>query len=351
MPPKSKHRIPWPPLIVLWIVMLLTLLVSRRETPPAPLRRFQVSAWMPYWDRPRAVASFAAHAADLDEINFFWYEAQSDGRLTAFSGAENSALLNLARSHDLRVLPTIMNNFDGPRIAALLAGDKTRAAHIRAIVDLVERMNYDGIDLDYEALPAEARDDLSAFIEALAAELHARGKLLSMAIHPKTDDNGTWHGPRAQDWPRLGAAVDEFKVMVYDYHWSTSPPGPIAPLDWIDEVLIYAEQCLPPAKVWLGLPFYGYDWSDQKGKGLVWATAQELIKEHQPLTDRDPLSGELNFSYTEGGTRHTVYIPDARAIAAKMHLAQERHPHIAGIALWRLGGESAAHWASIRRER
>lgn len=351
----SNARGPWRPLAGLLAMMMVALAVARWETvclrslAPSSPRRFQVSAWVPYWDRDRVRTSFAAHAADLDEVNFFWYEVQPDGSLRAFPGAEDAALLAVARTHNLRLLPTIMNDFDGPRVAALIADETTRTAHVQAIVALVERMDYDGVDVDYEALPAEARDDFSAFIEALGTELHAHDRLLSIAIHPKTDDRGTWHGTRAQDWPRLGTAVDEFKVMTYDYHWSASSSGPIAPFAWVDGVLAYAEQTVPAGKIWMGLPFYGHDWVGEKGKGLVWATAEGLIGRHRATTHRDPSSGEIYFSYAVGGVRHTVYIPDAQAVALKVRRAQQRHPGVAGLAIWRLGGESPEHWAAVRR--
>ena len=352
---EASGRVPLIPLAALLLVVILALVVERQEVAlvfsPLHPRQLQVSAWMPYWDRARVRAAFTAHAADLNQVNFFWYEVQSDGSLRAFPGAEDASLLALARANNLQVRPTIMNDFDGPRVAVLLADEEIQMAHIQAIVALVERMDYDGVDVDYEALPAEARDDFTAFIEALAKALHARDKLLSVAVHPKTDDRGTWDGPRAQDWPRLGAAVDEFKVMVYGYHWHTSPPGPIAPLDRADGVLTYAEQTVPASKIWMGLPFYGYNWVEQKGKGLVWATADELIRQHRPVVRRDLSSGELYFSYIVGDVQHTVYIPDARAIALKVRLARQRHPGIAGIAIWRLGGESPDHWAAIQRER
>lgn len=349
----TSGHVPLAPLAALLMAIILVLAAERWEVTrlPLPPRRFQVSAWVPYWDRARVRDSFTTHAAELNEVNFFWYEVQPDGSLRAFPGAEDAALLAIARAHKLRVLPTIMNDFDGARIATLLSDEKSRTAHIRAIVALVERMGYDGVDVDYEALPAEASDDFTAFIEALATALHVRGKLLSIAVHPKTDDRGTWDGPRAQDWLRLGAAVDEFKIMAYGYHWGTSLPGPIAPLEWVGDVLAYAEQTVPAGKIWMGLPFHGYDWMEQKGKGLVWAAAQKLILQHRPTTYRDPSSGELHFSYAASEEQHTVYIPDARAIALKVQRARQNHPEIAGIAIWRLGGESLDHWVSIQNER
>jgi spore germination protein YaaH len=353
MPRRTGDRLPAVPLIALLMATILALAVERWETtrlPPAP-RHFQVSAWVPYWDGARVRTAFAAHVANLDEVNFFWYEVQPDGSLRAFPGAEDAALLAVARTQGLRVLPTVMNDFDGPRVAAILADEKTRTAHVSEVVALVERMDYDGVDVDYEALPAEARDDFSAFIEALADALHARGKLLSVAVHPKIDDKGTWDGPHAQDWARLGAAADAFKVLTYGYHWGASSPGPIAPLAWVNDVLTYAKQAVPAGKICIGLPFYGYDWAEQKGTGLMWAAADGLIRQHRPTTRRDPSSGELYFSYRTGEEQHTIYIPDATAIALKVRWARQTHPDIAGIAIWRLGSASPDHWAAIRRER
>ena len=353
--PKAQDSSLYISFLALFGVIILALIVARyeitRSSPASPPRRFQVSTWIPYWDRANVHAAFAAQAANIDEANFFWYEVLSDGSLRAFPGAEDASLLELARANKMRVLPTIMNDFDGPRVAVLLADDESRTAHVDAIAALVERMSYDGIELDYEALSAETRDDFSIFVEDLAEILHQKGKILSIAVHPKTNDSGTWHGPQAQDWPRLGAAVDEFKIMVYDYHWNTSPPGPIAPLDWEEDVLAYAGQTVPPEKTWLGIPFYGRDWAEGQGQGLVWTAAEKLIRQYRPTTRRDADSGELYFSYTISDTRHTVYLPDSRAIAHKVQRAKQNHPNIAGIAIWRLGGESPGHWAAIQNER
>jgi spore germination protein YaaH len=63
------------------------------------------------------------------------------------------------------------------------------------------------------------------------------------------------------------------------------------------------------------------------------------------------LSGELYFSYAVDDTQHTVYIPDVEAIALKVRRARQQHPDIAGVAIWRLGGESPEHWAAIQQER
>ncbi|HUP60330.1 MAG TPA: hypothetical protein VNA69_07910 [Thermoanaerobaculia bacterium] len=42
--------------------------------------------------------------------------------------------------------------------------------------------------------------------------------------------------------------ADSVKIMAYDYHWSTSAPGPISPLTWLADVAKYAAGTLPGGK-------------------------------------------------------------------------------------------------------
>jgi spore germination protein YaaH len=37
--------------------------------------------------------------------------------------------------------------------------------------------------------------------------------------------------------------------MTYDYSWDTSPPGPIAPADWVREVIAWTVTEIPRHKV------------------------------------------------------------------------------------------------------
>ncbi len=165
----------------------------------------------------------------------------------------------------LRIVPSIVNGgFDAQRVSLVVNDPARRAQHIADILALVNDNDYDGIDIDYESLNPTDRDAFSLFIEELALALHAEGKLLSIAVHAKTDDAGAWSGAAAQDWTRLGAAVDSFKIMTYDYHNGASEAGPIAPLDWVDAVLSYAATVVPPEKTSMGVPVYGYNWTGSR---------------------------------------------------------------------------------------
>ena len=302
---------------------------------------FDVSIWAP-------VAGFLeqqtlqANAAALDEVNFFWYRLGADGGIEGDIQATQA--VQAARDAGLRIVPSIVNGgFDAQRVSDVINNPARRAQHIQDIVALVHDNNLDGIDIDYESLNPDDRDNFSLFVEELAAALHARNKVLSIAVHPKTEDPGTWNGPQAQDYARLGAAVDKFKT--YDYHWSTSEAGPIAPLNWVDQVLTYAATVVPPEKTYLGVPFYGYDWTGSTGEPLNWRQATKLASQNNAELQRDASSGEAWFTYGDG--RHTVYFNDAETLRQRLQSAFERHPTLAGVAIWALGSEDPENWSVL----
>ena len=238
-------------------------------------------------------------------------------------------------------------DFDPGLAHDILSNAKKRSKHAGALAQLCADHGYDGIDLDWESLRVKDRDRFSAFVESLAAVLHAQGKVLAIAVHPKTSEPGDWSGAKAEDWSRIGAAVDEFKVMTYDYSGPWSPPGPVAPPDWMDEVIAHAETLVASEKIMMGLPFYGYDWSGGTAAGLNWSDVQAILAAHGPAILRDP-SGEATFTYTDGGgAAHTVFFQDSPAIQAKLDMMLQSHAGIRGIAIWVMQGEDPEFWDDI----
>lgn len=283
--------------------------------------------------------------ADLvSEFNPFWYELAPDGSIAGVVRDKN--YIAELRAMGLRLVPTIANAFDRERVHRVIESPEARTAHAQALVDLVLENDFDGIDVDYESLYAVDKEDFTLFIEELAAMLHAEGKLLSIAVHPKENESGTWEGPQAQDYARLGAAVDMFKVMTYDYSWSTSPAGPIAPLDWVQRVISYTTSVVEPQKVYMGLPFYGYDWQGSQADSKVWDQIQQLIVRHDPEVERDA-TNEGHFVYGTYRPR-TVYFNDSLTLETKLDAIFAEYPDLAGVAIWRLGGEDPANWDVLR---
>ena len=310
-----------------------------------------VAAWMPTeWDTDNARASFEANLDYIDEISPVWYDLRSNGTLNALGGSRDSTLIEVAHKAGVLVLPSITNGFDPDRTGYTLRSPERRSRLVQRILDEVEEYNYDGIDIDFEAVPSSQRDVFTAFIRELAAGLHAQDKLLAIAVHARTSDKGGTYGSQAQDWEALGQAVDRFRIMTYDYHWRGGGAGPVSPIYWVEDVIEYAKTRVPPSKIEIGVPFYGYDWVGGDGSGVTWLEIQDLIEEYEPDVNLQEQNeeGEVAeswFTYRARDGRHEVWFASRRSMEAKLDLVIKHD--LGGIAIWRLGGEDPGYWQVI----
>lgn len=308
-----------------------------------------IAVWLPPSFSGGARASFEANKDVIDEISPFWYSVDGTGRLY---GEYDDELVRIAHENNVLVIPTIHNIGDYESVVGMLADPQRRSQHVQNIRDEVLARNYDGIDIDYEALDPALREDFSAFIIELAEALHSHNKMLTVAVHAKDSDYGGLGG--YQDWAVMGQYVDRLRIMTYDYHWRGSGPGPVAPLYWIESVAEYAQTVVDPSKIVIGIPFYGYDWPEAgPARALPWGDIEDLITE-QGLTvdlrerDQGRAIQESRFFYeSESGTREVWFMTD-QGLESKLDLVQRLD--LAGIAIWQLGYEKPEYWEIIQRK-
>jgi spore germination protein YaaH len=62
-----------------------------------------------------------------------------------------------------------------------------------------------------------------------------------------------------------------------------------------------------PAKIYLGVPFYGFDWGQGTPRCLLWSDAQALLATYRPTVLRSS-SGEPYFHYVAGGVSHPTIV-------------------------------------------
>jgi spore germination protein len=341
-----------------WRIPLLgCLLLSMTIGLYSPLSgsRGRVIAYVAYWDQRPGFASAERHLDTLSAVSPWWYSVDYTGEVVPqHAGVTDIDANTVGRlsSRGIRIMPTISNHRDGEWdnhvVEQVLAEPRSTAKHIHNIVDLVVRAGYVGIDIDYENLPGASRVQFSDFLRDLSAALHRNRKLLSVNVHPKTSDQGSDERNVAQDYRAIGAAADEFRIMTYDYHWTTSDPGPVAPAEWVEQVMAYTLRHVPREKVIMGIALFGYDWVNDGGaEPVTWNQVQALVRTHQVPVTYDNTSKASWFTYIDQDRRqHTVWFEDTEGMAAKLRLA--RAYGIAGVFLWRLGGESPEMWRLLR---
>ncbi len=326
-------------------------MVNLRGSTP---RHTLVVASMPYWNISHGTTVVLGHRQDVTEVSPWMYGLSSSGQIdTQFppgQAASVAAEIKRLRGAGKQIVPSIANITGGKwsyaPVGRMLHSPSLMAAQVAEIVSLTAREHYAGIDLDYENLHASDRQAFTTFVTRLAQALHARGKVLSVAVFAKTTNAGTDPRNLAQDYAAIGRVADQVRLMAYDYHWETSPPGPVAPISWVRAVLRYAKTQIPASKIILGVPLYGYDWVGSHGTGVSWLQALRLSREYHATPHYDQASQTPWFRYRDAsGHEHTVWFENAASSRAKFDAAQGAQ--IAGVYLWMYGYEDAGTWSAL----
>ena len=309
------------------------------RTQPKPVLTRSVGGWIPYWLQTQAFRSVQNHPDMFNNLSPFWYEVTRLGEIIKYSGAEDNTILSFARTHGIRMIPLIANAFSSEQISAVLNDPIIRQNHINNIVRLLNQLNYDGIDINYENLFVRDKEVFVLFLQELKVALTTIGKQLVVTVHAKPDDFGDWSGSEAHDYLGIGQAADVVRIMGYDFHWFGGEPGSIAPADWIAKVLAYAVSTIPKNKIVLGVPTYGYDWplgQGQQGKGITYNYAISTASRYNAPIIENAQQGP-HFTYTANEVVHEVWFIDATSFATLLDLVN--YYDINGIVIWYLGAE------------
>lgn len=315
---------------------------------------YAVAGWMQASaDLEDARRSFQENADVFTSLSPFWYSAQGDGSIEKKGNIIDEDTARISQENGVSIIPTITNNFDqDDKLTELLKNSDATNRHIDNIVNEVLANDYDGIDIDYENLGKEVKDNFTYFIKDLAGKLHENNKQLSVTVQAKNSDSNFWDGAGAVNFKKIGTDVDQFRVMTYDYSRLNTDPGPISPLYWFEEVLQYAKTKVPAEKIMAGIPTYAYQWctSDTEGcesKGLTWDGVQNIISRYDPVLEWNETAQSPWFLYVDDNNNtKIVYYENHQSIEKKLEKVKELE--IGGIAIWRLGSEDLQNFEIMR---
>jgi spore germination protein len=321
-----------PARILLRVLPLLALLAL------APQPKF--GAWVLLDDDGTSFARFRAHASCFDSVSGQFYSCTRDGLIEHVKGIDEAtfkSFTDFARKNRVAVFGLVGDGGQGTRgVEYFLSDPVRRELQADALCKAAVADHIAGIDLDYESMKAEDKENFSLFVEILAQKLHQRHKLLTIALCAKDSEPGDWSGSQSEDYARIGNVVDRARIMTYDQHEDSGPAGPVADLGWVKGVMDHAMSLIPKQKLELGIPAYGYNWSSPKARGVNWSDFSSL-----PGADkagRDPTSNELVLPTADG----SAWFCDAVSEKPKLELAASLG--IRGVYMWVMGSEDPKWW-------
>lgn len=266
---------------------------------------------------------------------------------------QNGQLVPLVQNHlpaiareygvvPLLVLTTLDSSgmFSGERASALLGDPAARQRLIDSLLQYLQENGYGGVDIDFEYIPPADGPSYAAFIAEMTTALNGAGLTVMTALAPKTsaDQRGLLY--EAHDYAALGAASNDALIMTYEWGYARSAPMAVAPIDKVEQVVRYAVSAIPPEKIFMGVPNYGYDWilpyvegkSVARSIGNVEAVEQAI--DVGAFIEYDMQAQTPHYKYWRENAEHEVWFEDARSITAKLALAQRYG--LRGVSIWNI---------------
>ncbi len=265
------------------------------------------------------------------------------------SGKITSGYVNKAHSYGYSVWPIITNGIDNANYSSqdtstIMNSEIARENLIKNILNILERDNLDGINIDFEAMKSEDKELYTQFIRELAPLVREKGKVLSVDMY----------FVNYIDRKKVGQAADYAVLMGYDENggWSEKS-GSVSSLSWVDGLInsLMNDSNIPESKIILGVPFYTRLWTEKAGEAKPSSTiytmnqAMNYINKNNIDFSYNEESGKNYFEYTKGSVTYKMWIEDAVSIKNRVDIVNKYN--LAGISAWRKGFEMSDIWNVI----
>ena len=279
----------------------------------------------------------------LTYLSIFGYGFQADGTLIGIEDEELISMALAAGVAPIMMLTTFTEEgiFSSQRANEMLNNPEVQANLIENILKTVEEKGYQGVDVDFEYIYLEDKEEFVNFVSTLTTRMNANGYVVSVALAPKTsrDQKGLLY--EAHDYQALGNAANYVLLMTYEWGYRYSSPMAVAPINNVRRVLEYGVSEIDSYKIFMGVPNYGYDWPLPYIKGTTQADslgnveAVDRARQYNAEIQFDEASITPYFYYTsEDGIQHVVWFEDARSIDAKIRLVAELD--LNGASIWNI---------------
>ncbi|MFZ2286686.1 MAG: glycosyl hydrolase family 18 protein [Bacteroidales bacterium] len=305
----------------------------------------KVYGWHPYWADPGAYLSYDYTA--LSHIAYFGLEVDTaTGGYTTLRGWDTTPIISYAHQRGVKVTLTVIN-FGSARNTELLTDTVKQWNLINTVISQLQSRNGDGVNFDFESVPAAQKANMVSFchraVKGIKAVLPAAE--ISLAT-PAVNWSDGW------DLGALAGICDYLIMMGYNYYWSGSATaGPVAPVSGENYHIVksinedYMADGVPPGKLLLGVPWYGYDWpvtgSERKsattgtGTSRTYNSALALVAAGTRIFD--DATGVPYICYQTTQWRQMWY-DDSTSLQIKSNIAKDMY--LAGIGIWALSYEA-----------
>lgn len=348
-----------------------------------------IYGYLPYWSIDKAEYM---QFDKLTDIAYFGLYINSDGTFmkiledgTTEPGYNNwhnnedlTKLIDNAQKADVRVALTVIAHTDDTTDKFLDCEEcwKTLAENLKTEME-VHKVKDVNLNFEYANFDDEKKDKTEkytkyvTFIKGFLVQNYPQSFLVVSTFADNLIRT------KVTDVEQVGKVADALFIMGYDFHRPDSDTaGPVAPIDGIGIHADYDIRTMlkdyltvvPPSKIILGVPYYGYNWlvaedkeyaerkpgTEEAGysQSQAYSDIMDTIIELKPEVKWDALALVPYFGYVspETNERRMVYFENVDSLKEKYDLVKTNK--LAGVGIWALGYDGGYQelWDLLKKE-
>ena len=287
--------------------------------------------------------SYVAVTKDMNVIVPTWFNVISDDG--TYNSLASKEYVDKAHEMGLQVWAMVENvstqeSVKNLNTKTLMSSTSTRRKLIENLMKEADTYGFDGFNLDFESLKAEAGPHYVQFIRELSVSCRQKGLVLSVDNYVPSPYSA-FYNRREQ-----GIVADYVIVMGYDEHYAGGDAGSVASISYVKDGIENTLKEVPKEKVINAVPFYTRVWTVNEGKttskayGI--ADARQWVADNHVDLTWDQELGQFYGSTVNGNGEQYIWMEDEKSMALKIGLVKDFD--LAGVACWKLGFESSDIW-------
>ena len=287
--------------------------------------------------------SYVSNARGMNVIVPTWFNVvSSDGTYTSLASRD---YVDKAHDMGLKVWAMVENvsteeSVKNLNTKTLMSSTSTRKKLIEKLMNEADTYGFDGFNLDFESLKAEAGPHYVQFIREMSVACRNKGLVLSVDNYVPSSYTA-FYNRREQ-----GIVADYVIVMGYDEHYAGGEAGSVSSIPYVREGIENTLKEVPKEKVINAVPFYTRVWTVNEGKTSSKAygisEARQWVEENQVELSWDKLLGQYYGETVSGSGQQYIWMEEEDSMKLKIDLIKEFD--LAGVACWKLGFEPADIW-------
>ena len=306
------------------------------------------------WDYYSQYVTAPVRDGTIEGVNVVspsFYEITASGDIDANIGVDGKNYIEWAHANGYKVWPMVSNSELGDldAMSKILEKFETRGYLIENIVSELIEAGVDGVNIDFENVYQEDKENFSRFLIELAPRLHEAGLTLSVDV-TAPDGSETWS--LCYDRNTIGKVADYIIFMGYDQNGpSSTEAGTVAGANWVELNIkkFLGQEGVESNKLILGIPFYTRLWKEDDGTltSSVVNMRSVTIPEGVGKT-WDEETKQFYIEYEKNGATYKMWIEDEESIKAKLDLVNQYD--LAGAGFWSKDRELNTVWSIINEK-